>query len=200
MHRTADITGLILAGGQGSRMGGADKGLVAFRGRPLAAWTLERFRPQVDRILISANRNPEQYRALGADVIPDLLPDFPGPLAGVQAGLSRLETPLLATCPCDSPLLPLDLVARLRDALDGKNALLAVARLDGQLQPAFMLCRQAVRASLDDWLTRGERRFAGWQKSLGAIAVDFDDCPESFTNFNNQEDLARFTSSEAVRP
>ena len=111
-----DITGLILAGGMGRRMGGADKGLLLLHGRPLAALSLERLRPQVGSLFISANRNLDIYAALGPEVLPYLLPDYPGPLAGIHAALSRIETPWLATCPCDSPYLPSDLVERLTAA------------------------------------------------------------------------------------
>ena len=185
------ITGLVLAGGQGRRMGGADKGLMDFRGKPLAAWAVAGLKPQVGSVLISANRNREIYETLGAKVLPDLLPDFPGPLAGLHAGLTRATTPWLAACPCDTPFLPPDLVARLAFALSQSAAPLAVARLGGRPQPAFMLCRKEVLGSLAAWLQAGERRVAAWQQSLGALPVDFDDCPAAFANFNTPEDLLR---------
>lgn len=192
-----DITGLILAGGQGRRMGGADKGLVDYRGRPLAAWTLERLRPQVGAVLISANRNQDIYGAWGAEVIGDRLPDYPGPLAGVHAALQHMHTPWLVTCPCDSPFLPLDLVSRLARALEGEGVPMAVAHSSGKSQPAFMLVHRRVLMDLDAYLAAGERRFTAWQGRLGAKAVNFEDRPTAFANFNTPEDLISVGTSGA---
>jgi molybdopterin-guanine dinucleotide biosynthesis protein A len=186
-----DITGLILAGGMGRRMGGADKGLLLLHGRALAALALERLRPQVGSVFISANRNLEAYAAFGAEVLPDRLPDYPGPLAGVHAALSRIGTPWLATCPCDSPFLPPDLVARLMDAVLASGAPLAVAHTAGRSQPAFMLCRRELLPALTAWLTSGNRKFGAWQESQGAAPADFEDCPECFANFNTPEDMGK---------
>jgi molybdopterin-guanine dinucleotide biosynthesis protein A len=123
-----DITGVILAGGEGRRLGGVDKGLQELRGRPMVQWVLERLAPQVDTVLISANRNLQRYAAFGCPVLPDRIPDFAGPLAGLHAALTQAATPLVATVPCDSPFLPADLVARLHAALMADQAELAVAR------------------------------------------------------------------------
>ena len=128
----ATITGVILAGGQGRRMGGADKGLQELGGRPMAAHVLERLAPQVGAVLISANRNLERYAELGCPVLPDTLDGYAGPLAGLQAALAQATTPLLVTAPCDSPFLPADLVARLHDGLVAQQAELAVACADGR--------------------------------------------------------------------
>ena len=122
------ITGVILAGGRGSRMGGVDKGLQDLQGRPLVQWVLERLAPQVDSVLINANRNLPRYAGFGCPVLPDLIPDFAGPLAGLQAALAGAATPLVATVSCDSPLLPADLVRRLQEALAAADADLTVAR------------------------------------------------------------------------
>lgn len=186
-----DITGLILAGGMGRRMGGADKGLLLLHGRPLAALSLERLRPQVGQLFISANRNLATYATMGAEVLPDLLPDYPGPLAGIHAALSRIETSWLATCPCDSPYLPSDLVERLMAAASASNAPLAVAKTAGRSQPAFMLCRRELLPALTAWLQSGNRRVGAWQASQGATQADFEDCPEAFANFNTPEDLGK---------
>src|ERR1700721_4328517 len=121
-----DITGLILAGGRGSRMGGVDKGLQMYRGRPLAQHALERLRPQVGQVMVNANRNQETYRALNVAVWPDQVPDFPGPLAGMLAGLAHCDTAFLATAPCDPPNFPLALVARLAGGLHSADADIAV--------------------------------------------------------------------------
>jgi len=123
-----DVTGIVLAGGQGSRMGGVDKGLQPFRGKPMVAHAVERFAPQVDELLINANRNVEQYARFGQRVISDEIAGFAGPLAGFERGLAHASGALVATVPCDSPFLPLDLVARLRTALEAAGADLAVAK------------------------------------------------------------------------
>jgi molybdopterin-guanine dinucleotide biosynthesis protein A len=191
MNLREDISGLILAGGMGRRMGGADKGLLLLHGRPLAALSLERIKPQVGKVFISANRNLEAYAALGAEVLPDLLPDYPGPLAGIHAALTRIETPWLATCPCDSPYLSSDLVERLMAAASASNAPLAVAKTGGRAQPAFMLCRRELLPALTAWLQSGNRRVGAWQESLGVAQADFEDCPEAFANFNTPEDLGK---------
>src|SRR3954468_17579708 len=137
-----DITGIVLAGGQGSRMGGVDKGLQPFRGRPMVAHVLERLAPQVQAILVNANRNVEAYEALGHRVIADEIAGFAGPLAGFERGLAHASTPLVVTAPCDSPFLPLDLVARLRGALESNVADLAVAKTGDQAHPVFSLMKR----------------------------------------------------------
>lgn len=188
MIATTDITGLLLAGGQGSRMGGVDKGLQPFRGRRLVDWTLERLRPQVGSLLISANRNLPEYAALGGEVITDDIPDYAGPLAGLHAALGALQTPWLATCPCDSPFLPLDMVARLAAALADNDAPLAVVRTAQGPQPVFMLCRRDLRDSLGRYLADGGRRIQGWQRDQSALQVDFAN-RRAFANFNTLADL-----------
>jgi molybdopterin-guanine dinucleotide biosynthesis protein A len=187
--RPQRITGLVLAGGRGSRLGGVDKGLVEWRGRPLVAHAIERLAPQVDRVLISANRNREPYEAFGHPVIADSLADYAGPLAGLQAGLAACTTPLLATVPCDAPGLPFDLVARLLAALEADNASVAVAQTQGKFQPTFLLCRRELSAALDAWLAGDNRKVADWLRQMGAIAVPFAD-EAAFANFNTPEDLA----------
>ena len=184
----AGITGLILAGGRGSRLGGVDKGLVDWRGRPLIAHVMERLRPQVDRILISANRNQQRYAAFGP-VVADRTNDFAGPLAGLQAGLAACTTPLLVCVPCDAPGLPLDLVFRLFTALTGNGADIAVAQTVDGLQPTFLLCRSEIAAKLDAWLTSGRRKVADWLDEVQAAHVAFADAAP-FANFNTPEDLA----------
>ncbi|MEO7546925.1 MAG: molybdenum cofactor guanylyltransferase MobA, partial [Ramlibacter sp.] len=144
MIETGDITGIILAGGRGSRMGGVDKGLQNFHGMPLALHTLMRLAPQVGELMVNANRNLAAYEAFGAPVWPDVLADYAGPLAGFLTGLERCETPLLVTVPCDTPLFPPDFVARLARAMDAQDADIAMATAaeeDGQLraQPVFSL-------------------------------------------------------------
>jgi molybdopterin-guanine dinucleotide biosynthesis protein A len=185
------ITGVILAGGMGQRMGGADKGLQDLRGRPLVAWAIERLEPQVDHLLISANRNFAQYAAFGYPVLPDDIPDFAGPLAGLHAALGHADTPLVASAPCDTPWLPIDLVARLLGALQGNAADLAVARTPQRIQPLCCLVRRNVLPQLTRYLTAGGRKVIDWQASLNTVSVLFDDAAGAFSNINTIEELTR---------
>lgn len=185
------ITGVILAGGMGQRMGGADKGLQDLRGRPLVAWAIERLEPQVDHLLISANRNFAQYAAFGYPVLPDDIPDFAGPLAGLHAALGHADTPLVASAPCDTPWLPIDLVARLLGALQGNAADLAVARTPQRIQPLCCLVRRNVLPQLTRYLTAGGRKVMDWQASLNTVSVLFDDAAGAFSNINTTEELIR---------
>ncbi|MBN8473679.1 molybdenum cofactor guanylyltransferase MobA [Sulfuritalea sp.] len=186
---SAPITGVILAGGAGRRMGGVDKGLQELNGQPLVQRVLVRLAPQVDSVLISANRNRERYAGFGCPVLGDTIPGYAGPLAGLQAALAHAGTPLLVSAPCDSPFLPADLVARLRAALEAKAADLAVARADGRVHRAFCLLRSDLRPGLDAFLASGERRVGLWHASLKVVEVDFDDEAEAFANVNTLEDL-----------
>ena len=188
----ATITGVILAGGRGRRMGGADKGLQELGGRPMAAHVLERLAPQVDAVLISANRNLERYAELGCPVLPDTLDGYAGPLAGLQAALAQATTPLLVTAPCDSPFLPANLVARLHDGLVAQQAELAVAFAAGRVHRAFCLLRRELLPGLDAFLAAGERRVGLWHASLKVAEVDFNDDAAAFGNINTTDELARF--------
>jgi molybdopterin-guanine dinucleotide biosynthesis protein A len=188
--RGIEVTGVVLAGGQGSRMGGVDKGLQPFRGQPMVAHVLERLAPQVDEILVNANRNPDAYARFGHRVIADEIPGFAGPLAGFERGLAHAAGALVVTAPCDSPFLPRDLVSRLRGALEAKNADLAVARTGAQAHPVFCLMRREVHGSLGRFLAAGERKIDRWYASLAVIEVAFDDEPEAFLNINTRAELA----------
>jgi molybdenum cofactor guanylyltransferase len=184
------VTGLVLAGGQGSRMGGVDKGLAPFRGRPMVAHVLERLAPQVDEILVNANRNPEAYAAFGHRVIADEIPGFAGPLAGFERGLAHARGELVATVPCDSPFLPPDLVPRLRAALESAGADLAVAKTGAQAHPVFCLMRRDVHASLERFLASGQRKIDRWYAALAVVEVAFDDEAQAFANINTRDELA----------
>ena len=184
------VTGLVLAGGQGSRMGGVDKGLAPFRGRPMVAHVIERLAPQVDEILVNANRNPEAYAAFGHRVVADEIPGFAGPLAGFERGLAHARGDLVATVPCDSPFLPADLVPRLRAALEAKGADLAVAKTGDQAHPVFCLMRRGVHASLAQFLSSGQRKIDKWYAALAVVEVAFDDEPDAFANINTRDELA----------
>ncbi len=186
------ITGVVLAGGLGRRMGGVDKGLQLLNGRPLVSHVIERLAPQVDELLINANQNGERYAAFGYPVLADRIPEFAGPLAGLHAALSAATHPLVATAPCDSPFLPADLISRLFQALTATNADLAVARTFDQPHPVFCLCRHELLPHLTDFLARGERKMALWHAALKVVEVAFDDEAEAFENINTREELGRF--------
>ena len=190
------ITGVVLAGGLGRRLGGVDKGLQDLRGRPLVAHVIERFAPQVDELLINANRNRERYAAFGHRVVADLIPDFAGPLAGLHAALSAAAHPLVATAPCDSPFLPADLVSRLFSALTAANASLAVARTFDQPHPVFCLCQRGVLPHLSDFLAGGGRKVDRWYATLDVVEAAFDDEAEAFANINTREEIGRFAAAK----
>jgi molybdopterin-guanine dinucleotide biosynthesis protein A len=189
------IIGLILAGGQGRRMGGVDKGLVELDGRPMIAYVIARLRPQVDALLINANRNADTYAALGAPVVADRHTGFVGPLAGLDAGLHHAGESdgdaWVLTCPCDSPKLPEDLVARLHSAVLVAGAEVAMARAGGRLQPVFLLAHTRSAASLAAYLAGGDRKIDRWVLAQKHVLVDFDGCPEAFANINTADELAR---------
>ncbi|HUP94693.1 MAG TPA: molybdenum cofactor guanylyltransferase MobA [Burkholderiales bacterium] len=183
------VTGIVLAGGQGRRMGGVDKGLKLLGGKPMAQWAIERLAPQVDEILINANQNLDEYRAFGHAVIPDAIGGFAGPLAGLHRGLTEARHDLVATVPCDSPFLPPDLVARLLGALEAHNAELAVARTGDQPHPVFCLCRRSVLPGLNAFLEQGGRKIDAWYAALKVVEVAFDDEPDAFSNINTEAEL-----------
>ncbi len=185
------ITGVILAGGLGRRMGGVDKGLQPLAGRPLAAHVAERLGPQVDELLINANQNAETYATLGHPVIVDRIAGFAGPLAGLHAALGAARHPLVATAPCDSPFLPADLVARLAAALADGHHDIAIARSAERIHPVFCLCRRSLEAPLAAFLTAGHRRFSQWLDEQRAVEVTFPD-EAAFANINSADELARF--------
>jgi len=188
---------VVLAGGQGRRMGGVDKGLQPLHGRPMVSWVLDRFAPQVDEVLINANQNLDDYAALGHRVIPDQIGGFAGPLAGLQRGLSEASHGLVATVPCDSPFLPRDLVPRLLEALDHGAAELAVAKTGQQPHPVFCLCRRSLLPHLTSFLREGGRKIDAWYSSLRVVEVAFDDEENAFRNINTPGELA---SAEPPRP
>ena len=191
------VTGLVLAGGMGRRMGGVDKGLLPFRGRPLVAHVLERLRPQVDELLVNANRETETYASFGHPVIADAIGGYAGPLAGLHSGLSAARNELVMTVPCDSPLLPADLVARLLDALQRADADLAVARTGDQPHPVFCLCRRALLPNLTAYLEAGGRKIDAWYASLHTVEVPFDDEAEAFANINTPQELSSMQDASA---
>ena len=186
------ITGLILAGGRGSRMGGVDKGLQNHQGTTLAMHALLRLAPQVGNVMVNANRNLGAYESMGVPVWPDVLPDYPGPLAGLLTGLERCETPYLVTVPCDTPHFPADLVARLARALvDGDAEIaMAAAHEDGALrtQPVFCLLKAELLESLVSYMHSGQRKIDRWTAQHRCVVVEFDD-PAAFFNANTLAEL-----------
>jgi molybdopterin-guanine dinucleotide biosynthesis protein A len=189
--RTTPVTGIVLAGGLGRRMGGVDKGLKILRGKPMIEWVIQRFEPQVDELLINANQNIETYGGFGHRVVPDEIAGFAGPLAGLHRGLSAAAHDLVATVPCDSPFLPGDLVARLHSALRAQSAELAVARTGDQPHPVFCLCRKSVLPGLTSFLENGGRKIDAWYAALKVAEVSFDD-EQAFSNINTETELRDF--------
>jgi molybdenum cofactor guanylyltransferase len=186
---TIPITGVVLAGGLGRRMGGVDKGLQLLDGRPMVAQVIERLQPQVDELLINANQNLDRYAAFGHRVVPDSIQGFAGPLAGLERGLANATHRLVATVPCDSPFLPADLVIRLYEALATGGADLAVARTGSQPHPVFCLCRRELHANLAAYLAGGGRKIDHWYSSLRVVEVDFADEAAAFDNLNTRDEL-----------
>ena len=201
MISSQDITGLILAGGRGSRMGGVDKGLQPFKGQPLALHALQRLQPQVGHCMLNANRSLDTYQGFGAPVHPDVLPDYAGPLAGFLTGLSHCTTEWLLTVPCDSPLFPANLASRLAAAASAQGADIALASApeqqdDGRTrlraQPVFCLLRTSLLPSLRRFTSEGGREIYRWTALHPRALVAFDepgDNPMAFFNANTLEQL-----------
>jgi molybdenum cofactor guanylyltransferase len=202
-----DITGLVLAGGRGSRMGGVDKGLQNFNGMPLALHTLMRLQMQVGNVMINANRNLAAYESFGAPVWPDTISDYAGPLAGFLTGLERCETPYLLTVPCDTPLFPLDLASRMADALDREDAEIAMAA--GQesdassptgsvtrTQPVFCLLPVELLESLVRFTHSGGRKIDAWTAQHKTAVVPFDRPGDDVRAFFNANTLAELHALE----
>lgn len=199
-----DITGLVLAGGQGARMGGQDKGLLRLAGTPLALRALQRLRPQAATVLLSANRNQADYAAFGAPVLADLhfFAGHAGPLAGMLAGLAECRTPWLLTVPCDTPHFPLNLATRLADAAGAGDADLAVAAdAGGALQPVFCLLRANLQPDLADYLASGGRKVREWMARHRCATVRFDqpdDDPCAFANANTPAELQALQAAQPL--
>lgn len=182
------ITGLVLAGGMGRRMDSRDKGLVEFRGKAMVAHVIERLAPQVDSLMINANRSLLEYGVFGHPVISDEVSGFAGPLAGLHASLKHSVTPFIVTAPCDSPFLPMDLVARLYKALQENIAELAVAKTGDQAQPVFALYSATLLPSLTQFLESGGRKIDAWSSTHRVVEVSFAD-ESAFANINTIAEL-----------
>lgn len=184
------VTGLILAGGQAQRMGGVDKGLLQLCERPLIEWVLDALQPQVASLIINANRSHADYRHYGHAIVADELDGYCGPLAGIAAGLGACTTDYLVVTPCDSPLLPMDLVQRLQEHLRRDTADIAVAHSGDRLQPVFALLHARLISSLQAFLDTGGRKIDQWYAQHKITIVGFSDAPDMFLNINTPEDLA----------
>lgn len=183
------VSAIILAGGRATRMNGVDKGLIKLQQKPFIQHIIQRLSPQVDEILLNANREIAQYSTFNFPVLQDDQPDFIGPLAGFSLGLRHCKHDYLLTTPCDSPLIPADLTSRLMHSLLAEDADIAVAKSGGYSHPVFCLLKKSTLPSLSDFIAQGHRKVSLWQKSLAYTEVTFDDCDDAFVNVNTFEEL-----------
>ncbi|MDI9333627.1 MAG: molybdenum cofactor guanylyltransferase MobA [Cytophagales bacterium] len=191
------ITAIVLSGGRGSRMGGADKGLQLFGGQPLSQHTAQRIAPQVGQVLINANRHLDVYQSFGYPVFPDADNQYAGPLSGFAAGLRQCQTPYLLTLPCDSPRFPHDLASRMALGLQGDGYEIVMAAQGGWTQPVFCLMRRELLPSLTAFMATGKRKIDAWTAQHQTVVVNFDepsDDPQAFANANTLEELAALES------
>jgi molybdopterin-guanine dinucleotide biosynthesis protein A len=194
-----EITGLILAGGVARRLGGADKGLVQWAGRPLVEWSIAALAPQVGTLIISANRNLPRYAVYGFPAAPDRHPDFPGPLAGIATAMAMASTPWILCLPCDTPCPPADLANRLVQALANGHTEIAAVSDGVRMHPLHALIPVALAGSLEQYLAAGGRSVQGWYSHHRVALADFGDCPNAFANLNTPEDAERLAALFAPR-
>ena len=188
----ANITGVVLAGGRARRMGGEDKGLVVYRGRPLVAYALDALSLIAGTILINANRNQEEYARFGYPVIEDLTDSFDGPLAGLLSAMRSAQTEYVLTVPCDCPQVNGALLGRLYTSLLDEDAELCAAHDGDRLHPVFLIAKCSLASDLADYLASGERKVETWLRSHQLALADYSDHPEMFVNINTREELQRF--------
>lgn len=181
-------------------MGGSDKGLIEFAGRPLVRWVIEALAPQVGSLLISANRNRERYARYGADVVTDADTDYKGPLAGMLSAMRAARTAWVLTVPCDGPFLPDDLLARLAEAMTAGGAEMAVATGGGRIQPVYSLQPVTFAAELGDFIAEGNHQVARWVTVHRYATADFTHHPKCFANINSREDLERLARGLRLPP
>ena len=184
-----NITAVILAGGRAQRMGGQDKGLLLVNGKPIIEFIINALRPQVEHILINANRNHERYRQYGYPVIADIMDGYLGPLAGMASGMQAASTDYIVTVPCDSPLIPENLVNELYARLQQAQAKLCVAHDGQRLQPVYALLHRSLLPGLLAYLELGERKVESWCALQKPAVADFSLAPQIFLNINSPEDL-----------
>jgi len=194
-----EITGVILAGGRGRRMGGVDKGLTQLAGKPMLWHVLEALQPQVTKVIINANQNLESYRDFGHQIVSDVIGDYSGPLAGMASGMQAATTTYIVTVPCDSPLIASDLVARMYHDLNDHTAEVCVAHDGKRTHPVFLLLKRDLIASMLDFLNAGERKIDKWFVKHRTTMSDFSDQPEAFLNVNNPQDIETLEESLKIR-
>jgi molybdopterin-guanine dinucleotide biosynthesis protein A len=194
-----DITGVVLAGGRARRMGGVDKGLVPLLGKPMVEHVVHALRPQVGRLLINANRNRDNYAALGLPVVPDMVGEYFGPLAGMASAMQVADTRFILTAPCDSPLIADDLAQRLYDALAQEQGEVSVAHDGNRMHPVFALLSCHLLPSLRRYLEAGERKIDRWFERHKLAIAYFRDRPETFLNVNSEDELAALAATLAHR-
>ncbi len=183
------ITGVILAGGQARRMGGVDKGLIELRSKPLVAHVIAALEPQVENIIISANSGIDRYVGFGYPVVTDTLPDHPGPLAGILSAMLAATTEYILTVPCDTPLLPPDLMLRLSSTFTRDRAEACTVHDGMRIQPLFTLLRRELAASILNYLNQGDNKVELWLQRQKLALADFSDQPAAFYNINTREEL-----------
>jgi molybdopterin-guanine dinucleotide biosynthesis protein A len=186
---TPEITVIILAGGQGSRMGGNDKGLVSWQGKTLVEHVIDRVSPGASALVISCNRNNDFYAGFTNNFCSDQLPGFQGPLAGIQTALTIAETQLSLICACDTPKLPEELLPRLLKTLESGSAELCYPNDGTRNQFLPVLLKTSLLQPLNEYLATGGRSMKGWYSTLDTVAADFSDCPEAFINMNDARSL-----------
>jgi molybdenum cofactor guanylyltransferase len=191
------ITAVILAGGRGRRMGGEDKGLIDLNGKPLIEHVIRGIAPQVDSVLINANRNLARYQAFGYPVVADSLRNYQGPLAGFVAALEVIDTEDMVTLPCDGPLVPSDMVERLYQARQAAQAEIAVAHDGNRIQPVYALIPKRLTESLRQYLDGGDRKIDLWYERHRVASADFSDNARSFVNVNTLQELDKLQGSAA---
>ena len=189
MNAKSQVTGVVLAGGKASRMGGQDKGLMLLDGKPLWQHVSDRLHPQVSSVVISANRNLNTYRESGLPVISDTLSDFPGPLAGMLSVMQQLPDEWFLFCPCDTPFIPVDLFTRLD--IDRFQAPVVWVHDGDRDHPAVALAHRSLASKISDYLIRGDRRVMVFMREVGGHSVDFSDIKSAFRNINTLEDLQK---------
>lgn len=194
MHNQTKVTGVILAGGLARRMGGKDKGLMQYSGQPMVLYALQALKPVVDEVLINANRNQQQYQQFGFPVIADQSDTFDGPLAGILSAMLHSDADILLVTPCDSPLVKTEHLQKLLDALASQGADIAVAFDGKRLHPVFLAVKRCLHASLEAFLSGGERKIDIWLQQHHMVQVDFSDNSEIFLNINSLDELSDMES------